>query len=69
MNDEVTGLVGRVSVPITADLPGEIIISIRGGSEAYTAYTTNGEELKKNTHAAVIEQTGPHTVMVTATGI
>jgi hypothetical protein len=60
------GLVGRISCPVTADLPGEIILAIRGGREAFTAYS-NGEVLAKNSHAVVIEQTGNRTVMVTST--
>lgn len=67
-DDDVVGLVGRISCPIAADGPGEIVLPVRGGSTTFTAYTSDGEELKKNAHAVVIEQTGPHTVMVTATG-
>ena len=37
--DETVGRIGRVSVPISPGIPGEVIIQIRGGSEAYTAYT------------------------------
>jgi hypothetical protein len=61
----VTGLIGRISIPISADAPGEIILSIRGGSEAFTAYTLGGEELAKNARATVVEQTGARTVLVT----
>jgi len=38
-DDDPTGLAGRVSIPIPADGAGEIILEIRGGSEAFTAYT------------------------------
>ena len=60
------GMTGRVSVPIPPDGPGEIIVSIRGGSEAFTAYTQGGEALEKNARAVVVEQTGPRTVLVTS---
>lgn len=63
--NEATGLSGRVSVPIPADGPGEIILNIRGGSEAFTAYTQDRETLTKNSRALVLEQTGPRTVLVT----
>lgn len=58
-------MTGRVSVPIRADGPGEIILAIRGGSEAFTAYTQGDEALEKNARAVVVEQTGPRTVLVT----
>ncbi|MHB8264041.1 MAG: hypothetical protein ACYDGY_09925 [Acidimicrobiales bacterium] len=64
-NDETIGMVGRVSIPIPLGEPGEIILSIRGGSEAFTAYTQGNETLGKNARAVVIEQTGPRTVLVT----
>jgi hypothetical protein len=66
MIDESTiGMVGRVSVPIPTDGPGELILSIRGGSEAFTAYTQGDEVLDQNSRAVVVEQTGPRTVLVT----
>jgi len=65
-DDETTGMVGRVSVPIPTDGPGEIILNIRGGSEAFTAYTQGDEALGKNARAVVVEQAGPRTVLVTA---
>jgi len=68
MDDDLTGMVGRVSVPIPTDGPGEIILRIRGGSEAFTAYTEGDESMGKNARAVVVEQTGPRTVLVTAAG-
>lgn len=62
---QLAGMTGRISVPVPADGSGEIIISIRGGSEAFTAYTSGGEELAENVRAAVVEQTGARTVLVT----
>jgi hypothetical protein len=64
-DDDPTGLTGRVSVPIPADGAGEIIVEIRGGSEAFTAYTQGEETLKKHAHVVVVERTGPRTVLVT----
>ncbi len=68
MDEELTGMVGRVSVPIPPEGAGEIILKVRGGSEAFTAYTQGNETLTKNAHAVVVEQTGPRTVLVTASG-
>jgi hypothetical protein len=61
----VVGLTGRISIPVPVDGPGEIIISIRGGSEAFTAYTLGEESLPRNARAAVVEKTGARTVLVT----
>lgn len=61
----LAGMIGRISVPVPAEGNGEIILSVRGGSEAFTAYTVGGEELAKNARAAVVEQTGSRTVLVT----
>lgn len=63
---QLIGMTGRISVPVPSDGPGEIIIAVRGGTEAFTAYTFGGEELAKNARAAVVEQTGARTVLVTA---
>jgi len=62
---DVVGLTGRVSVPIPSSGAGEVIISIRGGSEAYTAYTQGGETLPQNSRAVIVEQLSPRTVLVT----
>ena len=59
-------MIGRVSVPIPAEGAGEVILNIRGGSEAFTAYTQGAEVLEKNDRVVVVEQTGPRTVLVTA---
>ena len=68
IDDDTTGMVGRVSVPIPIDGEGEVILSVRGGSEAFTAYTQGSESLSKNARVVVVEQTGPRTVLVTAAG-
>ena len=68
IDDDLTGMVGRVSIPIPTEGSGEVILSVRGGSEAFTAYTQGNEALTKNARAVVVEQTGPRTVLVTAAG-
>jgi hypothetical protein len=59
------GMTGRISVPVPVGGAGEIIISIRGGSEAFTAYTLGAEALPRNARAAVVDKTGARTVLVT----
>ncbi|MHB1511310.1 MAG: hypothetical protein ACYCST_13390 [Acidimicrobiales bacterium] len=63
---ETVGRMGRVSVPISPDVPGEVIIQIRGGSEAYTAYTQSEEPLAVNTRIVVVEQLSSRTLLVTS---
>jgi hypothetical protein len=63
--EEAVGKMGRVSVPISKGLPGEVIIQIRGGSEAYTAYTSGEEPLAVNTRVVVVEQLSARTLLVT----
>jgi len=63
--DEAVGRMGRVSVPISPDVPGEVIIQIRGGSEAYTAYTQTEGPLAVNTRIVVVEQLSSRTLLVT----
>jgi hypothetical protein len=64
--NEAVGRMGRVSVPISPGVPGEVIIQIRGGSEAYTAYTQTEEPLAVNTRIVVVEQLSSRTLLVTA---
>jgi hypothetical protein len=63
---DLIGMIGRISVPVPIGGSGEIIISVRGGSEAFTAYTLGDEALPRNARAAVVEKTGARTVLVTA---
>jgi hypothetical protein len=65
-NEDAVGKIGRVSVPISQGVPGEVIIQIRGGSEAYTAYTESEEPLAVNTRIVVVEQLSSRTLLVTS---
>lgn len=61
--DSVVGTVGQVTVPIPDGGPGEVVVAIRGGSEAYAAWSD--EPIPKHTQVLVIEQTAPRSVLVT----
>lgn len=63
--DETVGKIGRVSVPVAPGVAGEVIIQIRGGSEAFTAYTQGEEPLAVNSRVVVVEQLSARTVLVT----
>jgi hypothetical protein len=64
--EDAVGRIGRVSVPVSQGVPGEVIIHIRGGSEAYTAYTEGEEPLAVNTRVVVVEQLSSRTLLVTS---
>jgi len=64
--EDAVGRTGRVSIPVSPGVPGEVIVHIRGGSEAYTAYTQGEESLATNTRIVVVEQLSARTVLVTS---
>jgi hypothetical protein len=57
------GMIGRVTVPIPADGPGEVLLSVRGGSEAFAAWSD--EPIAKHKQVLVIEETSARSVIVT----
>jgi hypothetical protein len=62
---EVIAKVGRVIGAIEPGRMGEVMIPIRGGSEAYYAYSSDPEEeIPKGTRVIVIDYEPPRTVTV-----
>ena len=61
--EELKGRVGRVTVPIPSSGPGEIVVSIRGGTERYAAWCD--EPLAKHTPVVIIAERSPRSVDVT----
>ena len=62
---QVIGKIGRVIAAIEPGRMGEVMIPIRGGSEAFFAYAENGEEsLPRGTRVVVVEHEPPRTVIV-----
>lgn len=59
----VVGAVGRVTVPIPRDGPGEVFLSVRGGTEAFAAWSD--EPIEKNARVLVIESPSARSVIVT----
>ncbi|QXE39523.1 hypothetical protein KQY30_31645 [Streptomyces sp. GMY02] len=53
---------GRVTVPIPADGPGEVLVSVRGGSEAYAAWADR--PLGRNLRVIVTECVSARSVIV-----
>lgn len=65
MNDGMglIGLVGHVTVPVPLGGPGEVVLPIRGGTEAYAAWSD--EPIAKYTRVVVVEQRSARSVTVT----
>lgn len=60
------GKIGRVTGRIAPKALGEVMIPIRGGSEAFSAYAAEtGSTIEKGTRVVVIEYFAPRTVVVT----
>lgn len=57
------GAVGRVTVPIPAGGPGEVLIPMRGGTEAYAAWSD--QPIAKGTRILVLDCTSARSVTVT----
>lgn len=54
---------GMVTVPITADRAGEVMLPVRGGTEAYAAHAD--EQIAKHSRVVVVECLSGRTVLVT----
>jgi|tagenome__1003787_1003787.scaffolds.fasta_scaffold20980429_3 membrane-bound ClpP family serine protease len=63
-SDDLHGLTGRVVTPIGPDAPGEVMISIRGGSECFIATSADGTAIRKGARVSVIEHIPPRRVVV-----
>lgn len=61
--ESLVGVVGRVTVPIPADGPGEIMVSVRGGTEAFAAWADR--PIGKHAAVLVLERTAARSVIVT----
>jgi hypothetical protein len=65
VEQDMVGRVGRVTGAITPGHLGEVMIAVRGGSEAFHAYSTDrAETIGKGTRIVVIEYFPPRTVVV-----
>jgi hypothetical protein len=63
LDQEVIGRVGRVTLGITPDHAGEVVLAIRGGTESFAALCD--EPVAKNARVVVIEYLSGRTVSVT----
>jgi len=63
MDQQLVGTVGHVSVPITPVRPGEVVLPVRGGTEAFAAFSD--EPIAKHSRILVIECRSARSVTVT----
>jgi hypothetical protein len=62
----MVGKIGRITGTVEPGRLGEVMVSVRGGSEAFHAYASDGDEtLKVGTRVVVVEYFPPRTVVVT----
>jgi hypothetical protein len=57
------GLVGHLTVSVPTGGPGEVVLSIRGGSETFAAWAD--EPIAKYTRVVVVEERSARSVTVT----
>lgn len=63
--DRMVGRVGRVTGTIAPGRIGEVMIAIRGGSEAFHAYSADSEDtIEPGRRVVVVEYFPPRTVVV-----
>lgn len=62
MDQGLVGTIGWVTVPIVVGHPGEVVLPVRGGTEAFAAWAT--EPVGKNTRVVVIECRSARSVLV-----
>ena len=63
----MVGKQGRVTGRIGPGLVGEVVLSVRGGSEAFYAYASEPEAtIEVNVPVLVVEYAAPRTVYVTS---
>ncbi len=56
------GVIGRVTVSIPTDGPGEVLLPVRGGSEAFAAWSR--EPISRHTQVIVVDHTSARSVIV-----
>jgi hypothetical protein len=65
VEQEMVGRIGRVTGAVTPGHLGEVMVPVRGGSEAFHAYGSDpAETIAKGTRIVVVEYYPPRTVVV-----
>jgi membrane-bound ClpP family serine protease len=61
--ESLIGKVGRVTVSIPPGGPGEVLLSVRGGTEAFAAWSD--EPIARHSRVVVVESLSGRSVFVT----
>jgi hypothetical protein len=61
-DQSLLGSIGRVTVSIPADGPGEVMLSVRGGTEAFAAWSD--EPIRRHSRVVVVECMSARSVVV-----
>jgi hypothetical protein len=61
-DQSLLGSIGRVTVSIPANGPGEVLLSVRGGSEAFAAWSD--EPIRRHSRVVVVECMSARSVVV-----
>jgi hypothetical protein len=61
--ESLIGMIGRVTVSIPANGPGEVLLTVRGGSEAFAAWSD--EPVARHSRVIVIDALSARSVLVT----
>ena len=64
-DQQMVGKIGRVTGRIGPGVVGEVMVPVRGGTEAFHAYASDGdEEILTGSRIVVVEYFPPRTVVV-----
>jgi hypothetical protein len=63
LDQDLAGTIGWVTVPIIVGHPGEVVLPVRGGTEAFAAWSD--EPVAKHTRVVVVECRSARSVTVT----
>lgn len=66
LDQELVGTVGHLTVPVTPERPGEVMLPVRGGTEAFAAFSD--EPIAKHARVVVVECRSGRSVTVTPCG-
>ena len=60
--ESLLGKIGRVTVSIPADGPGEVLLTVRGGTEAFAAWSD--EPIMRHRRVVVVDSISARSVFV-----
>jgi hypothetical protein len=61
--ESLVGTIGRVTVSIPVNGPGEVLLAVRGGSEAFAAWSD--EAIPRHSRVIVVDALSARSVLVT----